>query len=81
MQVRISEACSIKCKNFDFKIEISQSIKKKSKTLANIPISNRLYQAIGEYLKQNEISIESNSYLFLRKLLFLDIFQEKQCGN
>jgi site-specific recombinase XerD len=31
--------------------------------LRTIPISNRLYQAIGEYLKKNEISIEQ--FLFI----------------
>jgi integrase len=43
----ISEACSIKCKNFDFKIEIlqfSQLKKEGEKHLRTIPISNRLYQ-------------------------------------
>jgi hypothetical protein len=40
------------------------SKKRGAKHLRTIPISNRLYQAIGEYLKKNEISIESNSYLF-----------------
>jgi hypothetical protein len=67
--LRISEACSIKCKNFDFKIEISPSIsKKESKTLANYsnikPASS--YRGI---FKTNDISIESNSIYFLLKHL------------
>jgi hypothetical protein len=52
--LRISEV-QHKCKNFDFKIETSQSNqqkKKRAKHLRTIPISNRLYQAIGEYLKR-----------------------------
>ena len=48
--LRISEACSIKCKNFDFKnrnITIQSAKKRGVKHLRTIPISNRLYQAIG----------------------------------
>jgi hypothetical protein len=37
----------------------SVSQKRGVKHLRTIPISNRLYQAIGEYLKTNDISIES----------------------
>lgn len=65
--LRISEACSIKCKNFDFKnrtITLQSAKKKGAKHLRTIPISNRLYQAIGEYLKQKNVSIESDSFLF-----------------
>jgi hypothetical protein len=38
----------------------SISQKRGVKHLRTIPISNRLYQAIGEYLKTNDISIESS---------------------
>jgi len=68
--LRITEACSIKCKNFDFKNRTLtiQSLKKRKKTdLRTIPISNRLYQAIADYLANTNISIESNSYLFPSK--------------
>jgi hypothetical protein len=53
MQVCEFQKCSIN-KNFDFKIEISTNQPKKrgAKHLRTIPISNRLYQAIGEYLKR-----------------------------
>jgi hypothetical protein len=52
---------------FDFKIRniTIQSAKKKGvKHLRTIPISNRLYQAIGNI--ENDISIESNSFIFLQ---------------
>ena len=65
--LRVSEACSIKCKNFDFKnrtLTLQSAKKKGAKHLRTIPISNRLYQAIGEYLKENRVSIESDSFLF-----------------
>jgi integrase/recombinase XerD len=68
--LRISEACSIKCKNFDFKnrnITIQSAKKRGAKHLRTIPISNRLYQAIGEYLKEANIAIEGNSYFFPSK--------------
>lgn len=68
--LRITEACSIKCKNFDFKnrnITIQSAKKRGAKHLRTIPISNRLYQAIGEYLKESNIAIDSNSYLFPSK--------------
>lgn len=68
--LRISEACSIKCKNFDFKnrtITIQSAKKRGAKHLRTIPISNRLYQAIGEYLKNNNVSIQSDAYLFPSK--------------
>ncbi|WP_262891102.1 tyrosine-type recombinase/integrase [Flavobacterium muglaense] len=65
--LRISEACSIKCKNFDFKnrtLTIQSAKKRGAKHLRTIPISNRLYQAIADYLANAKISIESDSYLF-----------------
>ena len=68
--LRVSEACSIKCKNFDFKnrtLTLQSAKKKGAKHLRTVPISNRLYQAFGEYLKQNNVSIESDSFLFPSK--------------
>ena len=68
--LRISEACSIKCKNFDFKnrtLTIQSAKKRGAKHLRTIPISNRLYQAIADYLASANISIESNSFLFPSK--------------
>jgi integrase len=65
--LRISEACSIKCKNFDFKnrtLTLQSAKKRGAKSLRTIPISNRLYQAIADYLANAKISIDSNSYLF-----------------
>jgi len=67
--LRITEACSVKCKNFDFKNRTLtiQSLKKKKKDLRTIPISNRLYQSIADYLATTNIFIESDSYLFPSK--------------
>jgi Phage integrase family len=65
--LRVSEACSVKCKNFDFKnrtLTIQSAKKRGEKHLRTIPISNRLYQAIADYLQSEKITIESNSYLF-----------------
>jgi integrase len=51
--LRISEACSIKCKILILKSKYHNSIsKKRGQNTCTIPISNRLYQAIGEYLKR-----------------------------
>jgi hypothetical protein len=54
MQVCEFQKCSIKCKNFDFKIETSQSNqqKKRKQTLANYSNIKPTLQAIGEYLKR-----------------------------
>ena len=68
--LRISEACSIKCKNFDFKnrnITLQSAKKKGAKHLRTIPMSNRLYQAIGAYLKDCNFSVDSDSFLFPSK--------------
>lgn len=64
--LRVSEACSIKFKNFDFKnrtITI-QSLKKKSKSLRTIPISNRLYEMLGDYLHTFKKELSPDSFLF-----------------
>jgi integrase/recombinase XerD len=67
--LRVTEACSIKFKNFDFKNRTLtiQSLKKKRKDLRTIPISNRLYQSLGEYLHHLKIELNSDSYLFPTK--------------
>lgn len=65
--LRVTEACSIKCKNFDFKnrtITIESLKKRGQKKLRTIPISNRLYQALGVYLTKASLTIDSNSFLF-----------------
>jgi hypothetical protein len=67
--LRVTEACSIKFKNFDFKnrtITI-QSLKKKTKKLRTIPISNRLYQAIAEYLPTLKNELKPENYVFPKK--------------
>lgn len=65
--LRVSEACSIKCKNFDFKnrtLTIESLKKRGNKVLRTIPISNRLYQALGVYLTEANLTLDSNSFLF-----------------
>jgi integrase len=74
--LRISEACSIKCKNFDFKTEILPFSRQKK----SVKHCAEQYQTglSSQYLKTNEISIES-TFIFPSKLLL--IFREKQCGK
>ena len=67
--LRVSEACSIKFKNFDFKNRTItlQSLKKKAKSLRTIPISDRLYQCLGVYLHTYKEELNPNSFLFPSK--------------
>lgn len=67
--LRVSEACSVKFKNFDFKNRIItlQSLKKKSKSLRAIPISDRLYKSLGEYLQTFKKELNPNGFLFPSK--------------
>ena len=67
--LRVTEACSIKFKNFDFKNRTItlQSLKKKSKSLRTIPISNRLYQSLADYLQNFKKNLGSESYVFPSK--------------
>jgi hypothetical protein len=69
--------------NFDFKIEISQfnQQKKRSKTLANYSNIKPTLPSYRRILKKNEISIESNSYLFPSKTSSLGHISRKQCGS
>lgn len=65
--LRVSEACSIKFKNFDFKnrtITIQSLKKRKDKSLRTIPISNRLYQCLSDYLHTYKKELNPNSYVF-----------------
>lgn len=65
--LRVSETVTIKFKNFDFKqrtITI-KSLKKKKNKLRTIPLSNRLYRTLGEYLNNNKkLNLEADSFLF-----------------
>lgn len=67
--LRVSEACAIKFKNFDFKNRTItlQSLKKKAKSLRSIPISDRLYQCLGDYLHTYKKEFNPNSFLFPSK--------------
>lgn len=65
--LRVSEACSIKYKNFDFKnktLTIQSAKKKGAKHLRTVPLSNRLYQAIAIYLESTKIKKDPNAFLF-----------------
>lgn len=52
--LRVSEACTLRLENFDFKNRILrvESLKKRSKQVKTrlIPLSNRLYQALAEFI-------------------------------
>lgn len=66
--LRVTEALTTKFKNYDFKkrtITI-RSLKKGDKIkLRTIPISNRLYRTIGEYLNNTKkLDINADSYMF-----------------
>jgi hypothetical protein len=63
--LRVTEACSIKIKNFDFKSRLIKvkSAKKRKDKFREIPISDRLYQAIAEYLTERKIK-DPESFLF-----------------
>jgi hypothetical protein len=82
MQVcEFQKRAALNVKILILKSKYYQFIKKRGvKHLRTIPISNRLYQAIGEYLKTNDISIESNSF-FPSKLLLSVIFRENNVGS
>lgn len=65
--LRVTEACSVRCKNFDFKnktLTIQSAKKRGQKHLRTIPISNRLYQAIADYLASSKIEIAPDAFLF-----------------
>lgn len=64
--LRVSEMISLRYKNFDFKRQILtvQSLKKRDKIKSRkIPISNRLYQALAEYLATKN-NITGEDWLF-----------------
>ena len=65
--LRVSEACSIRYKNFDFKnklITIQSSKKRGEKSLRTIPISDRLYNSISDYLVLNKLDYKPENFLF-----------------
>lgn len=75
--LRVSETCSLQLKNIDFKKrEISVfSLKKREKQKRIIPLSNRLYQTLSEYIEFHKIKLDANSFLFPSKggkLPFMD---------
>lgn len=63
--LRVSEACSIKIKNFDFKGRMIKvrSAKKRTEKYREIPISDRLYSALADYLTEVKIK-EADAWLF-----------------
>jgi len=66
--LRVSEACGIKFKNFDFKnrtLTLQSSKKKGKKSLRTIPISNRLYQDLANFIHQKKPhELNPDNYLF-----------------
>lgn len=69
--LRVTEACSIKFKHFDFKKRIInvESLKKRSaaKIIRKVPISNRLYNQIADYIEKSKLKLEPNNFLFPSK--------------
>src|SRR5690606_2906170 len=64
--LRVSEACNLKIKNFNFKkrVLVVESLKKRGKKVSRtIPISNRLYNCIADYIQQTKIT-DPEAYLF-----------------
>lgn len=65
--LRVSEACSLKLKDFDFKKQIInvRSLKKKSHDhIRSIPISPRLYRTLYRYFENNKIQLQPDNYIF-----------------
>lgn len=65
--LRVTEACTLKLKNFDFKRKILNvvSLKKRSiKKIRQIPISNRLYKTLADYLQSVKIKLDPDSFIF-----------------
>lgn len=67
--LRVTEAISLQLNSFDFKNRILtvKSLKKKSTQLRQIPISNRLYQSIADYILTIN-KLEPTNYLFPSKI-------------
>lgn len=67
--LRVSETISLQLQNFDFKKRLVTvfSLKKKQKTTRTIPISNRLYQTISNYLEEEKLTLEPHTYIFPTK--------------
>jgi site-specific recombinase XerD len=64
--LRVTECCTLKMKNFDFKkkVILVKSLKKREEELIReIPISTRLMQILAEYIKETKPENE-NSWLF-----------------
>ena len=69
--LRVTEAISLKYNDFDFKnrLIIVQSLKKRGKNITrSIPISNRLYQVLANYLAEKS-NISGEDYLFPSKII------------
>lgn len=64
--LRVTECCTLKMKNFDFKkkVLLVYSLKKREeKLIREIPISTRLMQVLAEYIKENKPE-NAESWLF-----------------
>lgn len=64
--LRVTEACTLQYKHFDFKKEILvvESLKKRGKKITRkVPISKRLYKLLAEYLAKKK-NIKGDDYVF-----------------
>lgn len=64
--LRVTEACTLQYKHFDFKKEILvvESLKKRGKKITRkVPISKRLYMLLADYLSKKK-NISGDDYLF-----------------
>lgn len=92
--LRVSEACHLKIKNFNFKKRIITVKSLKTRGDHNersIPISNRLYNALADYIQKTKVSAPED-YLFQHKFkagnpirrqgvnMMLDRFKYKNAG-
>lgn len=71
--LRITEACSLKLKNLDFKnrlLHVRSAKKRGKKVVRSIPMSGRLYRAFGIYFDSAKIKFVADSYLFPSKNKF-----------
>ena len=66
--LRVSETITLKLSNFDFKkrlLKVESLKTRDNKKVRIIPLSNRLYECLADYLQQNKL--EGDSFLFPNK--------------
>lgn len=67
--LRVSECISLRLHCFDFKKRLVNvvSLKKKVKTIRTIPLSNRLYQTLSDYLEEEKLALLPDTWIFPAK--------------